>query len=580
MRNSKSRRRGSLFPLYWSAYYNCWLHQNAMPEERWKANIDWVAENLQPYGYSMITTDGWVKDADITNEYGYSLKYSIDWEHGWQYWADYIRSKGMIPGIYYNVHEVSDTAAKQGKKVIGTDIPISEIQSSTWADPTKAGAKEYVQGYVKHFKDMGYEYIRIDFLSWYETGSDNPQIEVTHFGHDAYVHLLEWVHEAAGEDMEVSWVMNNSVNHAEAERTYGDLVRIANDSGYGGWRSLNQGGQNDLRQTWHDGWPQWANVFQGFTGFSDISGRGNICLDGDWITFNTFSGDYDDNEKKVIISLFTMAGSPLASSDEYDGVGMPENLKYYINPEILALKKEGFCGKPYYYSGKAFEPLEVGAPDTGSRDSERWLGQTVNGDWVVALFNRTDGKAAKSISLKKDLGLQYGGTAKDLWEGTTINLDDVLSAELEPHAVKIVRIVPGRIDKSVVRYAAQVGAYQGGVYYDNLLSGTAKGYVSGFSEENKDAGILFSVGVEAAGAYDVHIGYANDSGESAAALAVSCDLEGKVLDNIEIKLQEAGWNKWNEVKTTLRLESGINTIAIKWDGKGVFNVDYIDVIKK
>jgi len=116
--------------------------------------------------------------------------------------------------------------------------------------------------------------------------------------------------------------------------------------------------------------------------------------------------------------------------------------------------------------------------------------------------------------------------------------------------------------------------------FSNLLSGTAKGYVSGFSEENKDAGILFSVGVEAAGAYDVHIGYANDSGEPAAALAVSCDLEGKVLDNIEIELQEAGWNKWNEAKTTLRLESGINTITVKWDGKGVFNVDYIDVIKK
>ena len=68
------------------------------------------------------------------------------------------------------------------------------------------------------------------------------------------------------------------------------------------------------------------------------------------LRIHNFTGTYADSEKRTAISLFTMAGSPLAVADQYDTIGTG-NLYYYTNPEILALKKEGFVGKPIYYNG-------------------------------------------------------------------------------------------------------------------------------------------------------------------------------------------------------------------------------------
>ena len=61
-RDSESTRKGTgIYPLYWTAYEPCFTADAPLSETRWKANIDWVAENLLPYGYNMVTTDGWEK---------------------------------------------------------------------------------------------------------------------------------------------------------------------------------------------------------------------------------------------------------------------------------------------------------------------------------------------------------------------------------------------------------------------------------------------------------------------------------------------------------------------------------------
>jgi len=49
-------------PLYWTAYEYCFVTDGHIPENVWAANIDWVEENLKPYGYDMIAIDGWGDD--------------------------------------------------------------------------------------------------------------------------------------------------------------------------------------------------------------------------------------------------------------------------------------------------------------------------------------------------------------------------------------------------------------------------------------------------------------------------------------------------------------------------------------
>lgn len=319
-RDSESTRKGTgIYPLYWTAYEPCFTADAPLSETRWKANIDWVAENLLPYGYNMVTTDGWLGGSTQTTENGYLLKYNDNWEHDWSYWADYCASKGLEMGVYYNPLWIIDSVVNDPTKtVIGTNIPICDIYTAGFADNTKLGAKEYIQGYVNYFKNMGIRFLRVDFLCWYETGagSGGAPSGVPAWGSDNYATVLQWISEAAGDDMEVSLVMPNSLNHAYNEAKYGDLMRVDTDTTNGDWTWLNYGSFGDERQTWNYNFCQWANPFQGLTGFSDVSGRGNLTLDGDFLRIHNFTGQYADNEKRTAISLFTMAGAPLAVADQ------------------------------------------------------------------------------------------------------------------------------------------------------------------------------------------------------------------------------------------------------------------------
>lgn len=582
-RDSESTRKGTtLYPLYWTAYEPCFTADAPLEEARWKANIDWVAENLLPYGYNMVTTDGWLGGATQTTQNGYLLKYNDDWEHDWAYWVNYCASKGLDMGVYYNPLWIIDSVVNDPTKtVIGTNIPIQDIYTAGFADVTKNGAKEYIQGYVKYFKDMGIRFLRIDFLCWYESGAGagGAPEGIPAWGSENYATALQWISEAAGDDMEISLVMPNSLNHAANEVLYGDLMRIDTDSTNSDWTWLNAGSFGDERQTWNDVFCQWANPFQGFTGFSDVAGRGNLTLDGDFLRIHGFNGQYADNEKRSAISLFTMAGSPLAVADQYDTVG--NNLAYFTNPTILALKADGFVGKPIYYSGTAFEPAQSGMPDTGSRDSERWVGQTSKGDWVVALFNRSETAVVKSIDFAAQLGLENGGAVYDVWNQTNLGTLTSYSVNLEPHDVSMIVISADRDKSNSVRYEAEVASYRKGAHFNNDHTGhSGYGFVDCLSEDHNGANVVFGVYAEYAGTYQITLKYANATGAlSTAALQVGTEA-GTTIDSTVVQLPAMStWDDWGTATTSITLTQGINLISVNQNGTnaGSFNLDYIEV---
>ena len=111
-------------PMYWSPYEYNYEKNSYMPEDEWQANIDWVAANLKNYGYTLVSTDGWMTEHDlrVCNEYGYVSRASINWQHDYAYWADYCRSKGLQLGIYGNPLWVPREVAQSGLKIKGTDI--------------------------------------------------------------------------------------------------------------------------------------------------------------------------------------------------------------------------------------------------------------------------------------------------------------------------------------------------------------------------------------------------------------------------------------------------------------------------
>ncbi len=561
------RRRGP-GPLYWSTYGYNNLNNAAMPEALWKANVDWVAETFAPYGYRMVCTDGWLDKTTKVTEHGYIRSFQDDWVHDWAWWAKYVQSKGLDLGVYYNpLWTTRSTVADPSITVVGRpDIKIADIVNQGdyqspgsdlwWVDVTRDGAEEYVKGYVEYFRDLGATFLRIDFLAWYELGFDQSEGTMCPaHGRENYVKALAWMSEAAG-DMQLSLVMPNLFDHGAAERQYGDLIRIDNDASYGTWYFLSAS-----RQTWQPIWSQWDNPFLGFTGFSDVSGAGQVILDGDPVAISSYS---NDGERETAVSLFTMAGAALAITDRMDTIA--DNARFFQNKEVLAVHQAGLVGKPIYHNTHPF------SVDPTSRDPERWIGQLPDGSWVVGLFNRSSDPATRSIDFTTELGLSSPAPARDLWAHQDLGTMTAWTVTLAPHACSLITVTPA----GPAAYQAEVGAWIGSARFDNTASGyTGLGYVTGLDAPG--AGVTVMVSAQPAGRHTLACRVANATGGVSSLTVTATDPDGgRHIGTTSLEVPSApSWTTWRTVKVEIELGAGdtMVTLAHTAADRGSVNVD-------
>ena len=570
--SSRPKRSG---PLYWTTYGYEVEFNRIIPENEWIANVEWVDANFKKYGYTMLCTDGWIDSTQQVTDHGYIVKHDDSWTHGWAWWAKQLATNGMQLGVYYNPLWVTRSAVDNGATVVGRpDVKVADLINPNdpfdgthqlyWVDTSRDGAEDYVKGYVAYFRDMGAAMLRIDFLGWYEIGYDQSEgtVCMAH-GREAYTTALRWMREAAG-DMTLSLVLPNLFDHGAAERTYGDMIRIDNDVAQGGWFSLSEG-----RQNWQPIWSQWNSPFMGFTGFSDVSGRGQVTLDGDPTIISSFS---TDDQRRSALSLFVMAGAPIAIADRYDTIGA--NASFYQNTEVLDLRRAGLVGKPIYANGHLLDY------DPTSRDPERWVGQLPDSSWVIGLFNRTGAAVpvSKSIDFAADLGLPSGGAVRDLWTHQDHGRMTGWKVDLGPYASSLVKVTPPQRS----HYQFEVGAWSGTARFDNLFDGyEGTGYVTGLDAPGAAAAV--AVSVKEAGRYRSECRVANATGTRATLTASASDPDtGHVHSTSRISVpSSARWTTWKTVRMSLQLAAGDNLITLRHgtDDVGNVNVDHLSLLE-
>lgn len=423
-------------PLYWSVYEYCWsLEKQGIPasqmditEEQWDKIIDWVARELKPYGYDMVCTDGFIPML-VKDESGYMTHYG---SMSLRKLVEKCKAKGLKVGVYDNplwIHGADNTPVagsdgitfgdlkyRDGDSVIRTDVKDTWF---TWAVASRPGTREYIDNFFKHFSEMGIHYIRMDFLSWYEDGMDRGMGVVGRgYGREAYEQALRWISESAHKyGVFTSLVMPHLNDSASLEKQYGDMVRIVADTGDGGWAHFSE----TQRGVVYDSWPNCMNMFDGFVYWSQVSGRGNVILDGDFIRLNTFASD---EERESVVSLQLMAGGPVTVSDQYNTIG--DNVRFYQNSELLELNRDGFVGKPL-------------STDLNDARHQIWYGQLSCGDWVIGLFNREDKEQDFNVSFS-DLGIRGKWHVRDLWKHQDEGEKIALKESLPAHSCKIVRL--------------------------------------------------------------------------------------------------------------------------------------------
>ncbi len=422
-------------PLYWSVYEYCYELERAGVEnsdmditpDEWDKIIDWMATDLKPYGYDMVCTDGFIpmlaKDAS-----GYMTHY------GSMSLKDLVakcKAKGLKVGVYDNplwIHGDNRIL------VPGTDYTFGSLRYNgseevvnpknddmwfSWVVVTHPGAKEYIDGFFKHYHDLGIDYIRMDFMSWYEDGKDrNMGIVGRGYGRDLYARAMSYIAEAAKKyGIFTSVVMPHLYDDAILEAKYGNMVRIVADTAGGGWWHCSA---QDKGKSYAN-WPNCMNMFDGFTYWSHIAGRDKDILDGDFIRLNKFS---TNAEKEFVISLQLMAGGPVTVADQYHNIG--KNLKFYTNPEMLALNADRFVGKPL-------------SDNLNDANNQIWYGQMSNGDYIIGIFNRDDN--SKSVEVKfADLGINGTYNVRDLWKHTDEGAATSLTAKISARGCKIVKL--------------------------------------------------------------------------------------------------------------------------------------------
>lgn len=422
-------------PLYWSVYeYHIMRErtglpglQNYMPESEFAANVDMVEAKLKPFGYNMVCVDGW-GDTTKINANGYRLTHSRNWEKDFAWWAANLKSRGMKLGMYGNPLWLHVDSNNTTALITNTAIPVSSLYAADdpwWVQIDRPGAEAYVKGYIKYFADMGIDYLRVDFLSWYETGTDRyltgtvPNTRAG--GHPTqYATALRWMREAADQyGVFLSLVMPHLYNEAATEQLYGHMIRINEDTFAGGWSRWN----NEARGVKRVGWSVFANPMDGLAYWSSISGRGKMILDPDFIRLNTFQ---NDEERKTVISSCLLAGAPVTPADTVPTLG--RHLWLYTNPEMLALNQDGFVGKPL-------------TNDVTSVNSQIWTGQMSNGDWIVGLFNREDSAQTRTLPLAQ-IGLS-SARVRDLWQHADLGTMATLSFQIPAHGCRVFRVVAG-----------------------------------------------------------------------------------------------------------------------------------------
>jgi hypothetical protein len=147
-------------PMVWSSWTS---YYEGVREEDIVRNADWIADHLRPYGFQFVQLDDGYDRGAHGEHYWISNWNDHKFPHGPKWLADYIRSKGLRPGIWlvpnsyagaFQQHPDWYVYYKDGKVVSDYNTPA--------LDSSNPAVLEFLNREFSTMAGWGYDYFKID----------------------------------------------------------------------------------------------------------------------------------------------------------------------------------------------------------------------------------------------------------------------------------------------------------------------------------------------------------------------------------------------------------------------------------
>lgn len=147
-------------PMVWSSWTS---YYDAVREEDIVRNADWLAAHLKPYGFEYVQLDDGYDRGPEGEHYWIEKWDERKFPHGPRWLADYIKSKGLHPGIWIVPNAWAGAVAehpdwyvrdKRGKIILDYHTPS--------LDSSNPEVLEFLKREFRTLDDWGYEYYKFD----------------------------------------------------------------------------------------------------------------------------------------------------------------------------------------------------------------------------------------------------------------------------------------------------------------------------------------------------------------------------------------------------------------------------------
>lgn len=366
-------------PMGWNSW-DC--YGPTVTEAEVKANADYMAKYLKPYGWDYIVVDiRWYvgndkahgyneKDPDyVLDQYGRFLPAvnrfpSAAGGKGFKPLADYLHKKGLKFGIHI-MRGIPVIAVKQNLPIKGTNVTARDIYSDkdqcSWLRdmytvvPGKPGAQEYYNSLFELYASWGLDFVKIDDLS-------SP----IYFEEE--INMIRKAIDRTGRKIVLSTSPGETpIAHADHVQKNANMWRTVGDF-WDSWQQLKE--HFEVFERWNK-WRSYGAYPDG-----DMLPMGKIGIRAE--RGNPRMTNFTPDEQYTLMTLWSIFKSPLMF-----GGNLPDNdpftLSLLTNKKVLKVLNESINNKPIFIDENKAAWI-ADEPGTGAK--------------YLAVFNTTDQKIA------------------------------------------------------------------------------------------------------------------------------------------------------------------------------------------